>query len=470
MVSDVHLGSDINDGRVAQPARSRSVDEDLCSLFAHYQDNPAEGKPWRLIINGDFIDFIGMSVDASSRGVSTEPNGEERAHGLGTAEDHARVKLARVAARHRAVFTALARFVAAGNDLTIVPGNHDREFHWGEVRDDFRALLFRALDPGSGSTEGEREFAAHVEFSPWFVWIEGVAYIEHGHQYDPFCASDHVMSPLSPQDPRRLSSGFSDVLLRFVVHPTAGVRECDHDNMGLVAYLGLAVRLGVRGGIDLARRFACASIELFRLHRLSLTRAARALHEEHERCVSRLAAVELIEPRRLRTLLELQARPVTRSVRAIMSGVLLDELLLAIVALAALVIFESFGFGQRHFALLAMPLVVAWWLAHRVLSRTRHIDPQNQLAARAAPLAQLFPAAFVVMGHTHVPVRVSVDDGRATYVNTGSWVEDESLHPDAASVYRAARTHLVIRERATGPHAELLAWDSITGPRPFGAT
>ena len=316
MLSDLHLGSDVNDLRGSQVVRSQSVDDDLCALLVHYRDCRSAGEPWRLIINGDFIDFIGMSVDAVGAPVSTEPTAEERTHGLGTAEDHARVKLARVAARHRSVFAALARFVAAGHELTIVPGNHDREFHWRSVRDDLRSWLLRSLTPGPESTSvGDAEFFARIEFSPWFVWVEEVAYIEHGHQYDSFCASDNVMYPISPLDRGRLSSGFSDVLLRFVVQPTDAVRHCDHDHMGVVAYFTLAARLGIRGGATLAHRFVRAVVELFKLRRLALSDAAKALREEHEDRVSRLAQAMRIDVDRLRALLALQARPATRSIR-----------------------------------------------------------------------------------------------------------------------------------------------------------
>ena len=52
------------------------------------------------------------------------------------------------------------------------------------------------------------------------LYSNGVAYIEHGHQYDPFCATEHVMAPLSPLDPRRVARGVSEVLLRFGGRPT----------------------------------------------------------------------------------------------------------------------------------------------------------------------------------------------------------------------------------------------------------
>jgi len=468
VLSDLHLGSDIGDSPGAPPpARSESVDSDLCALLDHYREVRADGEPWDLIINGDFIDFIGMSLDVARASVSTEPNAEERAHGLGTAEDHACVKLARVAERHRGVFAALAAFVAAGHRLTIVHGNHDREFHWDRVKADLRRLLLSALVSSRGEAASDAAFHERIRFSSWFFWVEDVAYIEHGHQYDSFCMTEHVMAPLSPADNRRLSSGFSDVLLRFVVHPILAIRSCDHDRMGLVDYITLAARLGLRGGVDLASRFVMAIVELFRLRRLYSSDAAAFLRLEHERRLSDFAEAMRIDLKRLRALVELQARPVTRTIRGILASVLLDELLLAVLSVMLLFVLGALAFWAHSLAWACALVPPVWWLGHRYLSRTRSVDPQEELSARARPLARLFPAAFVVMGHTHVPVRVELDAGGATYVNTGSWAESEGAAPDAPFVHRAARTHLVIRARGTASEAELLSWDSKDGPKRF---
>src|SRR6202035_1590882 len=119
---------------------------------------------------------------------------EERAHGLGNASDHGRLKLRAVVARHRPVFEALAAFVAQGHALTLIHGNHDMEFHWDGVQRDLEALLVRmALDAGGHDASFASEFASRIEFAPWFYYAAGVAYIEHGHQYDTLCSTEHVM-------------------------------------------------------------------------------------------------------------------------------------------------------------------------------------------------------------------------------------------------------------------------------------
>ncbi len=70
-----------------------------------------------------------------------------------------------------------------------------------------------------------------------------------------------------PLDPRRIMRGFSDVLLRRVVRPTRGLREHGHEALGVLDYIALAARLGVRGMFQLGYRFFGAIVELdFGMH------------------------------------------------------------------------------------------------------------------------------------------------------------------------------------------------------------
>jgi UDP-2,3-diacylglucosamine pyrophosphatase LpxH len=485
ILSDVHLGNDLNElhGPAGNPARhsrrSHRVDVDLASLLDHYRRTPPSGRRWRLVIAGDFIDFVGVAIHAreGERDLDTAPSSEERAHGLGNAADHARLKLRAVVVRHRAVFEAVAAFVADGHALTIVHGNHDVEFYWEAVKDELRRLLVLLAIEGrlAPADAGDDFFTAlreRIEFAPWFYYVGGVAYIEHGHQYDTLCSTEHVMAPLSPGDPRRIARSFSDVLLRWVVRPTSGVPEYGHERMGIVDYVMLGIRLGAGGLVRLVARFFGAVVELFRLHRAHLSEAGVALREEHERRITALAETTRIGIERLRALVALQAPPVTTSVQKILASVLLDRLALGAFALslAAALLLAGHGQGSSTWVA-AAALGVAWHWAHRKLTMRRrawfgeNLDNDQALIERAGHLARLFPAAFVVMGHTHTPLRRPVAEGTATYVNVGSWHEAES---DAPTAFRAARTHLVIHPAPEGAKAEFLAWGT-EGPKLFVA-
>src|SRR5262245_18954230 len=107
-LSDVHLGSDlVQHARPDAPERGAASlrrDRELVALFDWYRERRQGGRPWKLVIAGDFVDFVGMSLSSTGAGLVTEPNDEERMHGLGSSVDHTLAKLNRVAEHHRDVF------------------------------------------------------------------------------------------------------------------------------------------------------------------------------------------------------------------------------------------------------------------------------------------------------------------------------------------------------------------------------
>src|SRR4051812_46424877 len=66
LFSDVHLGADLV--QYARPwtvSRLREVlriDRQLSDMLAHYRVQRDPQRPWKLIIAGDLIDFMGMSI------------------------------------------------------------------------------------------------------------------------------------------------------------------------------------------------------------------------------------------------------------------------------------------------------------------------------------------------------------------------------------------------------------------------
>jgi UDP-2,3-diacylglucosamine pyrophosphatase LpxH len=470
VLSDVHLGSDLNDFGLPM-RRSQRVDQDLVKLITHYRTVAPTTSLWRLVVAGDFIDFVGMAVRAEGVALATERSDEEHEHGLGNAVDHVRVKLRRVSERHADVFDALAGFVADGHALDFVLGNHDLEMHWDAVKDDLRSLLLvraRALrhDAIDGAT-----FEARIAFHPWFFYVAGLAYIEHGHQYDAFCASQYVMAPLSAADPRRIARSVSDVLLRFVVRPTRGMHEYGHEKHGVAHYLAFALNLGMVGMLKLAKCYASAVGELFRLRREHVSTEANSVREEHHRRMVVLAQTTRVGVDRLRALESLQVAPITRTVSGILASVLLDRIVLGSVAGLTLVTVAVLTASHVLHAWWAAPcILVGWAVGHRQLARNRTVDPEERMIERAAHLAKLFPAAFVVMGHTHTPAKMAINGIDASYINLGSWAEEESDNGESTDrAYRAACTYLIIRRGEDRPIAEFLAW-SEDGPRRFDPT
>lgn len=462
--SDVHLGSDLNDAGPHVP-RSAECDRDLAALVAHYRAEAKPGERWRIVIAGDLVDFVGMSIDPTAdEALETELTAEERRNGVGSAEDHARLKLARVARRHADVFDALADFVADGHALSVLHGNHDIELHWDGLKADFRELV------AARAPEAERGAAAErVEFVPWFFYREGVAYIEHGHQYDPFCSTRFVLSPVSPRDPRRVERGFSETLLRSIVRRTPGLKEHGHEERGLTSYIGWGLGLGLAGSWGLVRRFFETIAELVHIQRAYGTARGAELAREHERHLDAMAERTGVGGDKLRRLAALHSPPISSTLLGVLGSVMLDRLAVGLVmTIAATVTLILWRLGVTGGATpwILGGVALAWVALHVALSRARgSVDPAAEMRRRVKDIAELFPAPYVVMGHTHVPVVHEVAD--VTYINVGGWSE-EAPDPSEPKPYRAPRTHLVIHDHPEGPSAHLHAWHPTEGPRPHG--
>src|SRR5438067_1097717 len=100
VVSDVHLGEDLLPGASGRAARDVALAETALADFArHLTRSRMDGRPWRLVINGDVLDLMCVPDARGHLPTVRKP-------------DIAKERIDLVVAHHRDVFEALARFVA----------------------------------------------------------------------------------------------------------------------------------------------------------------------------------------------------------------------------------------------------------------------------------------------------------------------------------------------------------------------
>ncbi len=189
VVSDLHLSEGRRE-RTRTFSRNEDFffDEEFARLLAFYQDPLRwEGARWHLVVNGDFLDLLQVvSVDGAPETLRRDPS--RPGYGLRCGEAETIFKLRKVVSGHRRFFEALASFVAAGNRLTILKGNHDVEFHYPGVQaafvEELRLVYARLPSPPSSSSVTNIAAGA-IRFGDWFHYEKGVIWIEHGNRYDP---------------------------------------------------------------------------------------------------------------------------------------------------------------------------------------------------------------------------------------------------------------------------------------------
>ena len=232
IVSDLHL----SEGRHPQTKKfSRNedffFDEEFSRFLDYHQQHPQEnGKPWHLIINGDFLDFLQVTstdldpvldaeflryLDAGTVEEARAKLSYDRAHldyGYGCGPREGVYKLWRIMDGHWRFFKALADFLVNGIRITMIKGNHDADFFYPEVQRAFVSKLRtiyeeerkRAHDPAI--TQKMRWLAntcesGELRFSSWFYYEQNLLWVEHGNQYDNLNCFRNWLSPMLPKIP-----------------------------------------------------------------------------------------------------------------------------------------------------------------------------------------------------------------------------------------------------------------------------
>ncbi len=457
VISDLHLGEDLRPGgaNVSYLRHLATLERELEKFLAHYTAHRLDERPWRLVVNGDMVDFMSVMI---LPGVEEFDDEEDRLYGLGFGERQSQKKMERVIARHQGVFKRLGEFVAAGNELVIVVGNHDVEFHYPSVQ---RTLVewLSGLTLGIGADEGARaEFAGRISFCPWFYYKEDLIYIEHGHQYDEYCSFDYLLHPVTPNrdlnKKSRIALSVAHAGMRYFANqiPDYDPRTAEHWGFG--DYVRWAWTQGLRGAVRLAYFYGLLVWRLVELW-YSLRGVDSERRQLHHARLRELSAHWKMSEEKLLALDSLRREPVTRRFWKLLAALFIDRLLLGIAALVTAGVFVGHLHGIWK-AVGALATVVAFACVNQALNHIRLESSANKLRATTSLIQGLVCAPLIVFGHSHTPEKVALANG-ATYFNTGTWASDDA---------EQSFTHLMVVSDENGaPKAELKQWrDGASAP------
>jgi UDP-2,3-diacylglucosamine pyrophosphatase LpxH len=447
VISDLHLGEDLSPvATEAARVHCDIVERQLCAFLRHYTRRREGGLPWRLVVNGDLIDFLSIAIRPGHPGFdSGVATPDELDHGHHRTPRTAALAVAAVVERHAEVFRALARFLARGNRVEIICGNHDAELCWPETQEAFRAGVARAC-----REDGER-IAASIRFHPWFFYEKGSLWIEHGHQYDENCSFEHQLDPRRPGGPE-IALNIDSAGIRYVSNQVEGTDPHNHEMWSLVGYIRFGAGLGARGCFRLFRaylRWNLAMLSAWKRNRA--TRAARdeqrALHLER---LAELADSWSVDRDTLMAVNDMQRPPVTGHLRRLTSVMMVDKVFFY--AIGALLAITALALGLPYSTGIAILAMVAAMMAGRWHASVRNVENASALEQAGTRLFDKVDARYVIFGHTHEPIAHPIDSEGRTYFNLGTWL------PSGRPGMLRAFTHLVVRHRDSGPVAELCQW------------
>jgi UDP-2,3-diacylglucosamine pyrophosphatase LpxH len=237
VISDLHMTSGKDPiSNVWAATEDFFWDNDFRRFIEFYQDE----TPSLLVINGDLFDFLQVLIF---------PNEEERrrykisskeinyTYGLRTSESASVFQVDKIFDGHSEFFGALASFISKGNYVKILKGNHDIQLFWLKVQERIISNLENIVEESK-----KRLVRKNIEFLPWFFYIPGKLYIEHGNQYEYTTSFRNFLYPYLPFEyedaGKQIELDLSSFLVRYFSNRMESINPLSDNIRPMSRYLG----------------------------------------------------------------------------------------------------------------------------------------------------------------------------------------------------------------------------------------
>ena len=384
VVSDVHLCR-------LRPNMVRGGQHEFAGFLEHHTALRPGGRPWRLVINGDLFDFDYQAEGLADRG----PEAASLALFGAVADEFADV------------FRALGRFLDAGHEVVVIPGNHDIDLHWPSVRAAFRARVATACE--------RRRSDERLTFRDWFHYEPGRIFIEHGHRFDP---DSHVAGLLAPFDAAgQMRSCLATHWIAGFCHRIPELAYHVDHTLSPLSYVPMLLRrYGARAPVLWVQYLAFALGTLRLAGRRQSTPDPR-----HERALQALASEPGLSKVTVDALECAAAQPRLSSRGATAARLHVVPALLLPVAVVLATIAALAGSRPLGIAAATLVLVV---IATNVLVSGRYQGfAEENLRQGARAVQRILGVPLVALGHVHVTTNEPAGSGR--YLNSGTWMLSE---------------------------------------------
>jgi UDP-2,3-diacylglucosamine pyrophosphatase LpxH len=433
VVSDIHLGEDlVQHGPPTLQTYITRLNAEFVA-FVEWLRGQAKNRPSTLVINGDMFDFVKISLRPDPReaymrwrqGISKQ----EHKLGLDNSPDRVVWKLERIIENHRPAFLALARFVRDGHTLRIIAGNHDREFYYDEVVAALREMIADLAGTDGAYGEGERAAViGRIDVSMWFHMQDKV-YIEHGHQYDPYCSFEYLLAPRKRKDEIKIALPLTHRAIPYFADLLGDMSTHNLDTKGMGYYLQLGTKFGPRTVARLFWAYIRAVTSILREAGGKGREAKRALEGEHLEERKDVAAKYGLTDDLLSKLDALHATPAEFSLIKMIQCFYVDRFMLFGASLLGILL-EGWLIDERLPRMLTQLVTALITLfASDYLGRKRRFDTRAMLRGGARGVEQVLAPELVIFGHSHKPELVPLAQGH--YMNIGSWVSRAALLGEA---------------------------------------
>jgi UDP-2,3-diacylglucosamine pyrophosphatase LpxH len=444
VVSDIHLGEDLVQ---RGPPSLQTYITRLNAEFVGFVEwlrtasRPAlgRGEPSTLAVNGDMFDFVKISLRPDPKeaymrwrqGLSQQEN----RLGLDNSPDRVLWKLERIVENHRPAFLALARLVREGHTLRIIAGNHDREFYYDEVVLGLREMLADLAGTDGALADDERaQVMSRIDVSMWFHWENRPGnrrsvYIEHGHQYDPYCSFEYLLAPRRRKDEIKIALPLSHRAIPYFADLLGDLSTHNLDTKGMGHYIKLGLKFGPRTIGRLLWAYVRAVTSILKEAGGKGREAKRQLESEHLEERKQVATKYGISEQVLHELDALHATPAEFSLVKMIQCFYVDRFVLYGIALVVILMQAWLIDDHQTLMLSQLASALVTWVMSGWLGRQRRHDTREMLREGARGVEKILHPNLVIFGHSHKPELIALED--AQYMNIGSWVSRAALLGEA---------------------------------------
>ncbi|MBI5534075.1 MAG: metallophosphoesterase [Deltaproteobacteria bacterium] len=453
VVSDLHLCDfeEHADGWKVHKSARFSIDEDFEALVDEFVQRAEPDAPLVLVLNGDIFDFD--LVTAIPEPAPWPVSSSERKRGLLPTADKSVWKLRRMLSDHSRFLRTLAGLLVRGHKVVYVMGNHDREFHFTQVQD----ALVEELRNNVAALGGQLADGL-VQFEPWFYYVPGVIYAEHGQQYDFYSSFRYVLSPVVEADGQRvLALAMGNLSNRYLVGRMGYFNPHASDYiLNVFHYVAHWLRFYAfsRHGI-LINWFWGSILVIARL--AALKKATHRRPDDYDVLLDEAGRRAGLMPATIQALGELQRPPITTRFFRILREFWIDRLTIAVlmtIGTVALAVTPVPLWVKLMVPLSSFPLL---YFVYESLARGETIfTAEHEVPKYAAKICGLLSAKVITFGHTHRPRVVPLARNRS-FVDTGTWapITQGDRTPSLVPGYR---NYLVIVAKGDDVRFTLGSW------------
>jgi len=270
--------------------------------------------------------------------------------------------------------------------------------------------------------EGLTADTSKLDFEPWFLYVPGQLFVEHGQQYDYYTSFRSVLDPtLRDRDPPVLALPMGNLSnRRLLTHMGFFNPHASDYILNVFRYFTHWLRHYAFSRRSLVFRWVFGSVGvMWRL--LQTKRRLRRHPPDHDALLSAHAERVGLDVEVLRELDDLKRAPITTRWFRVMREFWLDRILAA----------GLFTGGTVALALVPIPLWIklmvplssfplVYFIYELLVHGETVFTAGDEAAEYARRISEIVDAKVITFGHSHHPGLVPLSPG-VTYVNTGTW-------------------------------------------------